>query len=134
MQHHKLRRVVVPGAIALLVGTAVVAASAATLGGLTGDDLGADDAAVASCDTDGLTVDYTTSYDATDQRYEVTAVVLSGIATACAAQTASVTLADSTGAAVGSGSATIGGTSATVTLSTAASAEAVEHASVLITN
>ena len=52
----------------------LVGASAATLGGLTGSGLGSDDQIVAACDTDGITVGYTTAYSAAAQVYQVTAV------------------------------------------------------------
>lgn len=81
--------------LAVAAGTAAFAAvvgSAATLGGITSDDLGADTSVVASCDTDGITVDYTTSYDATAGLYEVTGVELGGIDEGCNGQAVKVSL------------------------------------------
>ena len=86
--------------VAILAGLTVfgaVFAMAATLNGITGQKLGADDAAVASCDTDGVTSDYTSAWDATDKRYEVGTVTIGGVADACDGGTLKVTLADGTG-------------------------------------
>lgn len=45
-----------------LLAFAIVVAAAASLGGITSSDMGADDKVVASCDTDGVTSSYTTEY------------------------------------------------------------------------
>ena len=112
----------------------LVAASAASLGGVTGPSLGADVTAVSSCDTDGVTLGYTNTYDATLGRYQTTSVAVSGINAACAGLTVSVTLKDNASASLSSGSATAAGTSATITLAGAgAEAKAVVGAAVLIT-
>lgn len=81
--------------VAVLAGLAIagaVGASAASLGGLNSDDLGADTGDVASCDTDGIDVDYTTSFDATAGEYIVTAIVLSDVAEACDTQDVDLTV------------------------------------------
>jgi hypothetical protein len=119
-------------AIAAGVLAAGIAASAATLGGIVDSDLGADTTVIASCDTDGVTLNYTTAYDATDARYEVTAANVGDIATpSCDGQTLSVTLSDTTGAELGSGSVTVSGATATVTMP-GVDAEAVTGAAILI--
>lgn len=104
-----------------------VFAAAASLGGITSGNVGADNAAVASCDTDGVSTSYASSWDATDKRYEVTSVTVSGIANACDGKSLSVSLTDSAGAQIGTGSVTIPtdalATNASVSLSTAASAK-----------
>ena len=85
--------------IALLGGVlsmGVVGASAATLGGLTGSGLGADDQIVAACDTDGITVAYTTAYSAASQVYQVTAVNFTAVNAACNGKAASVSLRNGT--------------------------------------
>ncbi len=85
--------------IALLGGVlaaGLAGASAATLGGLTGAGLGADDAIVASCDSDGIATAYTTSYNATAQTYQVTAVNFTGVNAACNGKAASVSLRNGT--------------------------------------
>ncbi len=124
------------GAVVLLgIGAfGLAAASAASLGGLTTGSLGADNAAVASCDTDGVTLAYgTPTYDATSGVYRVSTATVSGIAAPCIGKTVYVTLADSAGASLGGGSGTLAsGTSLTVTLSTSASAKAVTNAAVAI--
>ena len=120
---------------ALLIGLAafgLVGAAAASLGGLGGQKLGADTGVVASCDTDGVTLAYTNAYDAVSGEYVVTDVTVSGINAACAGENMSVTLKDGTGASLGTGSATVGGTSQAVTLAPTASAKAVVGAAVVI--
>lgn len=75
---------------------AAVVGSAATLGGVTSDNLGADAAVVASCHTSAadIVVSYTTAIDATLGEYEVTEVTVSGIDEECADQELSVSLLD----------------------------------------
>jgi len=85
------RRAALTGASALFAGAAVVAAAAATLGGLDVEKLGAQDAPVVSCETDGVTVEFDTGYHAA-HGYEVTGVLLDGISTACMGQEVFVTL------------------------------------------
>lgn len=124
------------GAVVLLgLGAfGLAAASAASLGGLTTGSLGADNAAVASCDTNGVTLAYgTPTYDATSGVYRVSTATVSGIAAPCVGKTVSVTLADSAGASLGGGSAVLtAGTSVTIPLSTSASAKAVVNSAVAI--
>jgi hypothetical protein len=119
---------------ALLVFGGVLA-MAASLGGITSSKVGADNVAVASCDTDGVSTSYTTAWDATDERYEISTVTVSGVADACDGQTLSVSLTDSTDAQIGSGSVAIPSSAATsfpVSLSTAASAKLTTGVHVLI--
>ncbi|MGZ4678413.1 MAG: hypothetical protein ACXVJ7_00895 [Acidimicrobiia bacterium] len=129
-RHKRIAAAILAGAAAL----GVVGASAASLGGITSSSLGADTTVVASCDTDGVSLAYTNSYDATSGVYRSTAVTVSGIAAACSGKALSLTLKDSAGASLASGSvASISGTSAAVTLSgTGASANAVVGAAVVI--
>ncbi len=95
--------------VALIGATALgaVVASAASLGGLSSAALGANDTVVASCDTDGVTTSYASAWDATDKRYETTAVTVGGVSDACDGQSLNVTLADGTGAALTSGTLSI---------------------------
>jgi hypothetical protein len=122
-----MSRRTIAGALAGLTVFGAVFAMAANLGGITGGQVGADSTTVTSCDTDGVTTSYASSWDTTDERYEVTSVTVSGIANTCDTRTLSVSLTDSTGAQIGSGSAAIpsdaGATSVAVSLSTAASAQ-----------
>lgn len=85
--------------IAILGGLSiagVVGASAASLGGLNSTGLGSDNSVVAACDTDGISIAYTTSYNATAQEYQVTAVNFSGVNAACNAKAASVSVRNGT--------------------------------------
>ena len=126
--------------IAITVGLVVFAgtfAMASSLGGVTSSRVGADNTAVASCDTDGVATAYATGWDATDKRYEVTSVTVSSVNDACDGQTLSVTLTDSTGAQIGSGTLAIPtsvATSHTVALGAAASAKLTEGVHVLISS
>lgn len=126
--------------IALAAGLTVFAgvfAMAASLGGITSNKVGADNIAVASCDTDGVTTAYATSWDTTDKRYEVTSVTVAGVNDACDGLTLSVSLTDSTGAQIGSGSLAIPTSAAvshSVSLSAAASAKLTEGVHVLISS
>jgi hypothetical protein len=122
-----VKRRTIFGALAGLIVFGAVIAMAASLGGITSGKLGADDTTIVSCDTDGVATSYASSWDATDKRYEVTGVTVSGIANLCDGQTLSVSLTDTGGAQLGSGSIAIptdgAAMSVTVSLSTAASAE-----------
>jgi len=113
-----------------LLAFSLFAAAAATLGGLSSADLGADATQVMSCDSDGVSVDYTAEFDATDSRFEVTEVIVSGIHDDCAGQTLSVALGDGA-QELDSGSVVVAGNTATVTGLTA-DAEAVTQIAVVI--
>lgn len=131
-----MSRRTIAGVLAGLTVFAAVFASAANLGGLTGGQVGADDTTVTACDTNGVSTSYSSTWDATDERYEVTSVTVSGIANTCDGQTVSVSLTNSTGAQIGSGTMAIptdaGATSVAVSLSAAASAELAEGVHVAI--
>jgi hypothetical protein len=134
-KHSAPKRSLKPRVLALAAGLAtfsVIGAFAATLGGVASDDLGADTSVVAACDTDGVGVDYTVTYDTTDDRYEVASVDVTGIDAACAGQTISVTLAD-TNANLAEHSQAVAGTSETLTFATAPDAEAVTNVAIVIT-
>lgn len=123
--------------IAVLVGVSIAGiagASAATLGGLNSDTVGSDNDIVAACDTDGITVDYTTSYSAADQEYKVTAVVFGGVNAACNGLAASVSLRDDVLelATKSSASITVAADSFTLTLDTPVVAEDVDGVSLII--
>jgi hypothetical protein len=122
-----MRRRILKG-LAIVTVFGGVFAMAASLGGISSANLGADDAVVASCDTDGVTTAYTSGWDATDERYETSAVTVGGLADTCDGQTMKVTLIDSSNASLGEGTLTIPtgvGTSHSVTLAPASSSEAV---------
>ena len=91
---------------AILAGLAVfggVFASAATLGGISTATIGANNTTIAACDSDGVTATYTSSWDATDKRYEISAVTVAGVADTCDTQTLKVALTDSAGAQLSEG-------------------------------
>lgn len=114
----------------MLCCTAVAAAfgAAATLGGLGSQELGAGAALVASCDSDGVGLNYTTASGT------VQAVTVTGVAAACAGGSLRVVLASSTGGDIGAGGpTTVAGTSVNVTLAPQPLAVDVEAAHVSIT-
>jgi hypothetical protein len=91
-----------------IVAFAIVVASAASLGGLTSDNLGADDSLVASCDTNGVTSSYTTVYNATGTGgFKVDDVTIDGINDACDGQEMTITLTDNANAVIGEVASTI---------------------------
>lgn len=112
-----------------------VIGSAASLGGITGTSLGADDTVVASCDTDGVSVSYTNAYDATDGRYEVGSVTVDGLAAACDGLSMKVTASGAGNASLAEGTVTVptgAGTTATASFSSTPSAENVTGVHVVI--
>lgn len=116
---------------AVLMG--IVSASAASLGGITAPSLGADTAVISACDTDGVTLAYTTSYDAALGRYQVTDVDVTGIDATCNGKTASITLKDAGNVSLAFGSITVASGAAAISLSgSGASANAVAGAALLI--
>ena len=120
-------------AIAAIVAFGGFLAMAATLGGITADNLGADSSVIASCDTDGVTTSYTVAYDATDARDEITAVTVAGVDAACAGQTLTVTLTDGSDVQLDQTSVTAVAGANVVSATTPASAEAVENVLIVIT-
>jgi hypothetical protein len=112
------RKRIVLGLMAGAMVFSVVIGMAASLGGITSGSLGADDAVVASCDTNGVTTSYTTSYGTGGTAgYHVGNVVVGGIADACDGDNLSVSLTGSGGTSLDEQTATVpsgAGTSATV--------------------
>ncbi len=128
------KRTIVSILVALAI-FATVSAIAASLGGVTSSAVSADNVAIVSCDSDGVTSLYTSAWDATDKRYEVTAVTVGGVSDTCDGQTLSVSLTDTAGVQLGTGTTAIPTSAATsfvVTLSTAASAKLTEGIHILI--
>ena len=66
-----------------LVAATAVGASAASLGGLDSNELGADTGVVASCDTNGMDVRYRTRYHAPSDGYRVQRVIFRFVSEAC---------------------------------------------------
>ena len=82
----------------------LIAASAASLGTIRTDQLGASVDVVSSCDTDGVDVAYNTTYVAgAPSYYSVDSVDVTGINANCNGQAIEFTLADGTGTALGVG-------------------------------
>lgn len=123
-----MRKTLIKALAGVTVFGAVIA-SASTLGGLTPNKMGAQDATVAACDTDGVTTSQTSEWDATDKRYEVTAVTVEGVADTCDGQTLKVTLGDTDGASLAEGTLSVPTSVAVdheVTFTPAASTASVE--------
>lgn len=104
----------------------LIAASAATLGGINTADLGADTAVVASCDTvGGVDVDYNFTYNSGAPGYfEVVSVDVSSIDAACDNFAIEVTLGDGTDPVLGSGSVVDLGTTGTINVPISAGVDA----------
>ncbi len=92
--------------LALLAGVlafALVVGAAASLGGITSTNLGADDSVVASCDTDGVTTAYTNTYNTTGTAgFKVDDVTVGGVNDACDGDSMTVTLTGAANASLGS--------------------------------
>lgn len=123
------RRKVIALTVAALGVIGLGLASAAQLN-LTSGALGAGTTVVASCDTDGVTVKFADAYQTAAKGYAVTALTLSGIATACAGQTVTVDLLDADPAASAASLTQLTGTVAagggTLTLPVSASVKAAD--------
>jgi hypothetical protein len=129
--HMKIKR---SHAVVVLMGlgvTGIIGASAASLGGITEDDLGADAEVVGSCDTDGVTVTWGTAAGA--GQYNVTSATIGGIDVECNGQTLKVSVFDASNASLGSSAnVTVDATSETVTFGGPVDAEAVVGVAVVI--
>lgn len=117
-----------------LFGTAM--GSAASLGGVTANGLGADDAIVASCDTDGVTTSYATVYNTTSTAgYKVASVTVGGLNDACDGKTIEVRLTGGSDASLENISKTIetgAGTSTTLNFANSTLAESVTGVHIVI--
>ena len=105
--------------LALVIGAVAFSTAVAFAASLTvsSNSLGAGNAAVASCDTDGVSIAYSPSYDAALPGFTVSSVSVSNIAAGCNGRTLQVDVVGADSASLASGTATISGTSASVTLS-----------------
>ena len=83
------RKVVIAGVASVLVA-GMAGASAASLGTLGGSSLGASDTVVAACDSDGMTISYTTAFQSGTT--QVTGVTFSGVDAGCDGLDATLTL------------------------------------------
>jgi hypothetical protein len=113
--------------LALLFGSlayGIALASAASIGTVTDAGLGAGNAVVAACDTDGVTTAYTTAYT-TNVGYTVSSVSVAGINAACNTKAIQVTVAKSDGTVPSSGAGTVANGAASVAVSPATPASGV---------
>lgn len=86
-----------------IIACSLVVAAAASLGGITSSSLGADDAVVASCDSNGVTTSYTSTYNTTSTAgFKVNDVTVGGISDTCDGLTMTVTLTGAANASLGS--------------------------------
>ncbi|MGI9578348.1 MAG: hypothetical protein ACR2OH_09130 [Microthrixaceae bacterium] len=117
-----------------LAAGGLVVASAATLGGINSGDVGADFSAVASCDSDGIAVNWDPTYDASFPNYSIGDVDITGIAAACAGQNVKVELTGAGNAALGEevDLAAVTSPAYSVSFSTPVDAELVEGIAVTI--
>lgn len=123
--------------IAVLAGVSIagiVGASAASLGGLSSTGLGADNSVVAACDTDGISIAYTTSYNAAASEYQVTSVNFTNVDAACTLKAASVSVRQGTTNlnTTNVGSITVATSAFSITLSSPVPAKSVDGVSLLI--
>lgn len=130
-----MKKLLLSSAAGVATSTAVFA-MAATLGGITSTGLGADTTVVASCDTDGVSVAYTTTWDAPNAIYEVTTVTVSGLNATCDGKAISVSLTNAAGDVSVTGTETLdlsnSATSDAVTVA-AIDAEVVSDTAIVIT-
>ena len=117
---------------AAIAASGLVAASAATLGSLNTDDLGATQSVVAACQTSGLGIEWlpAPSYGGPgSNNYMVTGLDITGVLAACNGQNFKVTVATSGNVSLAedTGTVTTGTTSATFS---AVAAEDIEKVSV----
>ena len=120
-------------ALAALVFS-LIAASAASLGGINTADLGADATVVASCDTDGVDADYTLTYvPGAPGNFDVATVGVTNINVACNGYDIDVSLGDGT-SEIGTGSDTVAAGAATVTIAAGTDAEEVTELGIVISN
>ena len=123
--------------LAVTAGTASAGAAfamAATLGGITTNNLGADTSVVSSCDSNGVEIDYTTAFDAANAVQEVTAVVVTNIDAGCSGQLIDVGLTNAAGSSSANAvQGTLDGSgSITLTVTGGFAAEDVDHVAVVI--
>jgi len=125
------RRFTVVSVICLIVFAGVFAIAASL--NVSTQSLGAGSTSVSSCDTDGVTTDYTPSYStsAPGPGYVVSSVSVTGInrpgaGQGCDGKTLNVTVTKADGTGNVSGTATINNTSMTVSLGSAVLADNIE--------
>jgi len=113
-------------ALASAVLASCVVGSAAGLGGVSAARLGAGRVGVLGCDTDGVSTSYTTSGG------RVTTVTVGGLAAGCAGAALSLTLSNTSNAALGTGGGTVAGGSLAVSIAAQPDAAAVTGVHIVI--
>ena len=101
--------------IAIVLVLSPVASAAASLLTVTAKGLAAGNGTVARCDTNGVAIAYTNSYDSTTANYRTTTITVSEIDSGCTGATIELTIRETTGAAIYQTSATIAATTLTFT-------------------
>ena len=101
--------------IAIVLLLSPVASAAASLLTVTAKGLASGNGTVARCDTNGVAIAYTNSYDSTTADYRTTTVTVSEIDSGCTGAIIELTIRKTTGAAIYQASATIAGTTLTFT-------------------
>lgn len=118
------------------IAAGVLAASAASLGGLTVQNLGANNAVIAACNGGtGITITgWDPSYSvATSGAFNVSQLLIQGATASCSGHPYKIVVANSAGTSLGSGTGTINnGTSYTAALSPAVNAEAATQVTLTI--
>jgi hypothetical protein len=120
--------------LAVLAGVGVaglVGAAAASLD-LTSSSLGADANVVASCDTDGIDVNWGTGFNSLAQRFDLQSVELTGVAAACDGLDLEIVITDAADATIATFSGSATSTTTNALLSSPVDAEAVEGIAVVI--
>ena len=122
--------------VAVIAGLAVFGATfafAATLGGVTTGTVGDSATVVASCDTDGVTTAFgAPTWDATNQRYGLASVDVTGINAACNGLGIKVTVTDGSGAQLGEATGTVAAGAASLAFSPSVAAQSVAGIDVVI--
>lgn len=120
--------------LAVLAGVGVaglVGAAAASLD-LTSSSLGADANVVASCDTDGIDVNWGTGFNSLAQRFDLQSVELTGVAAACNGLDLEIVITDAADATIATFSGSATSVTTTASLASPVDAEAVEGIAVVI--
>ena len=116
--------------VVAVLAFSLIAASAATLGGINSESVGADVGVVASCDTTGVDAAFTTSY--VGNNYVVTGVTISGIDAPCEGLDISVTVSNNSGAVSDSATGVVSGGQADLPLGGLVTAEQLTRVAVVI--
>jgi hypothetical protein len=125
-----MKRSIIAGVAGLAIAGGVFA-SAASLGGVNSKNLGSSATVVASCDTDGVNLDYISAYDSAAGNYKVSGVVLDGINEDCVGEFVEVSLKKADGTTTQTERTTVTGTDMVLEVG-AFPTEAVESAAVFI--